>query len=126
MSIKTLFYTIGTVFALSLLLVQTACYKDNRESMYPSTVVCIVDSVTWSKDIKGIVDNSCSMSGCHNNAVAAGGYDLSNHTGVKMMVDNNRFLAVIESGSMPKGAAPLDKCTINKIRSWIAKGALQN
>jgi hypothetical protein len=126
MSMKTLFSTVSTMFVLGLLLVQTACYKDNRESMYPSTLVCNTDSITWSKDIKVVVDNACATSGCHSNAAAAGAYDLSNYTGVKTMVDNNRFLAVIESGSMPKGAAPLDKCTINKIRSWIAQGALQN
>ncbi len=123
---KTLFCAIGTIFVLSLLLVQTACYKDNKESMYPSTVFCDTTNATWGKDIKVIVDNSCATSGCHNNASAAGGYDLSNYTGVKTMVDNNRFLAVIESGSMPKNASKLDNCTINKVRSWIVKGALQN
>lgn len=122
---KTTFLILGSSFLLCLSLMQMGCYKDNKESMYPRTGVCDTSNVTWSKDIKGIVDNSCAISGCHN-AAASGGYNLSNFAGVKMMVDNNRFLAVIESGSMPKNASKLDNCTINKVRSWIAKGALQN
>lgn len=122
---KTTFFTIGTVFVLGLSFVQMGCYKDNKESMFPSTGVCDTANVTWAKDIQGIVTTSCAISGCHN-ATASGGYNLSNFAGVKMMVDNNRFLAVIESGSMPKNASKLDNCAIDKVRSWIAKGALQN
>lgn len=122
---KTTFFTIGTVFVLGLSLVQMGCYKDNKESMFPNTGICDTANVTWTKDVRAIVNTSCAISGCHN-AAASGGYDLSNFAGVKMMVDNNRFLAVIESGSMPKNASKLDDCTINKVRSWIAKGALQN
>lgn len=104
---------------------QMSCYKDNKETMYPSGA-CDTSSITWTNNIKSIVNNSCASSGCHDAATAAGGYALNTYSGVKSMTDNNRFLAVIESGSMPKNAAKLDACTINKVRRWINTGALEN
>jgi hypothetical protein len=122
---KTTFLILGSSFLLGLSLMQMGCYKDNKESMFPTTGICDTTNVTWGKDIQAIVNTSCAISGCHN-AAASGGYNLSNFAGVKMMVDNKRFVAVLELGTMPKGAPPLDTCTINKVRSWIGKGALQN
>ena len=120
-------FNIKRLFLYSLvLLVQVGCYKDNKETMYPTnTTTCDTSNTTWSKDIKPIVDNACATSGCHN-GIASGGYDLSTYAGVKTMVTNNRFLSVIELGTMPKGAPKLDDCSINKVRSWMNKGALQN
>lgn len=122
---KTTFLILGSSFLLGLSLIQMGCYKDNKESMFPTTGICDTTNVSWGKDIQAIVNTSCAISGCHN-AAASGGYNLSNYAGVKTMVDNNRFIAVIESGSMPKNASKLDNCTISKVRSWISKGALQN
>jgi hypothetical protein len=115
---------IPIVAIIGLLALNTGCYKDNKETMYPRSS-CDTTNVTWSKDIRPIINASCAFVGCHN-ADRSGGYNLSNFEGVKAMVDNNRFLAVIESGSMPKNATKLDNCTINKVRSWINKGALEN
>lgn len=109
---------------IGLAVFSAGCYKDNREAMYP-TVGCDTTNVTWNKDIKGIVNNSCAISGCHD-AASSGGYNFLSYAGVKSMVDNNRFIAVLESGSMPKNAPKLDNCTINKVRRWINAGALEN
>ncbi|MCC6185923.1 MAG: hypothetical protein IT256_02090 [Chitinophagaceae bacterium] len=113
------------LFVTIVTAINASCYKDNKESMYPSTGICDTTAVTFGNDIKSIINNSCATSGCHN-ASAAGGYNLTSYAGVKTMVDNNVFLTVIESGSMPKNASKLDDCSINKVRSWISKGALDN
>ena len=119
-------YLTAFVFTLSIgtIVLSAGCYKDNKESMYPS-VGCDTTNITWNKDIKGIVSKSCAISGCHD-VTASGGYNLGAYTGVKNMVDNNRFIAVLEAGSMPKNASKLDNCTINKVRRWINTGALEN
>lgn len=116
-----------SIFTIIMFLatINFGCYKDNKEAMYPSTGSCDTGAVSYAKDISSIIKNSCATSGCHN-ASASGGYNLSSYSGVKTMVDNNLFLAVIESGSMPKNASKLDNCTINKVRSWINNGALEN
>jgi hypothetical protein len=120
---KTIFSIFMVTIVIGLSFFQIGCYKDNKETMYPTS--CDTSNVTWNKDIKPIITNSCSISGCHN-AAAAGGYNLSSYAGVKTMVDNNRFLAVIENGSMPKLSSKLDNCSINLVRIWINKGALEN
>ena len=116
-----------TAFTTSVLLLSTqySCYKDSKEALYPITA-CDTTNITWSKDIKAIVTNSCATGGCHDAASASGGYALNDYNGVKKCVDNTRFLTVIENGSMPKNASKLDDCTINKVRRWINTGALEN
>lgn len=115
---------IGASLVVGTSWTQMGCYKDNIEELYPITS-CDSTNITWNGQIRSIVTTNCATAGCHN-ATAAGGYDLSNYAGVKLMVDNNRFLAVIESGSMPKGAPKLDNCTIAKVRNWISNGAIEN
>lgn len=114
-------FTAGLLF----LSMQYSCYKDNKEALYPSTA-CDTTNITWEKDIKKIVNNSCATSGCHDASSAFGGYALNDYAGVKKCVDNTRFLTVIEQGTMPKNSSKLDDCTINKIRRWINTGALEN
>lgn len=111
-----------SIFAISI---HSSCYKDNKASMYPSTAACDTNTVTWANDIQPLVNNSCATSGCHD-ASGAGGYALNTYAGVKTMVDKQRFIAVMVNGTMPKGGATMDACSINKVRAWINRGALQN
>ncbi len=104
---------------------QASCYKDSKEALYPSNA-CDTTNITWNKDIKTIVSNSCALSGCHDASTASGSYALNTFAGVKQIANNGRFIAVIENGSMPKGSSKLDDCTINKVRRWINTGALEN
>lgn len=105
---------------------QFGCKKNNKETMYPATITCDTSAVTWTKDIQPIVNNSCALSGCHNSQSASGGHVLDSYNGVKEIVNNNLFLAVVESGEMPKDGKKLDDCSISKIRIWISNGALEN
>lgn len=122
---KTLFGLSTITLSLCALSIHSSCYKDNKESMYPSAAICDTTNVTWANNIQPMVNNSCATSGCHD-ASAAGGYALNTYAGVKTMVDNQRFIKVMEDGTMPKGGAAMDACSINKVRAWINRGALQN
>jgi hypothetical protein len=124
-SAKQIFSFILCPAAAVLLLTQAACYKDSKEAMFPTTG-CDTTNITWSKDIQPIVNNACTASGCHDARSQSGGYALNTYAGVKTIVDNTRFLAVIEAGTMPKNSTKLDDCTINKIKRWINTGAAEN
>lgn len=105
---------------------QFGCKKDNKESMYPPKTNCDTAAVTWHEDIQPIINNSCALSGCHNSQSAAGGHKLDSYNDVKESVNSNLFLAVVESGTMPKNANKLDECAIAKIRIWINNGASEH
>jgi hypothetical protein len=126
MTLKKTGTPIGLLAASILALaVHTGCYKDSKEAMYPSTG-CDTTTVTWSSNIQPIINSNCATSGCHDASSSSGGYALNTYSGVKTIANNGRLLAVIESGSMPKGAPKLDNCTINKVRRWINTGAMEN
>jgi hypothetical protein len=114
---------LSTFFASIVIL--SSCYKDNKEDLYNTGTNCDTNIISWNKDIQPIVQNSCALSGCHNTTTPSAGYDFTTFSGVKLMVDNNRFYDVISSGTMPKGASKLDDCSIEKIKIWIRNGALE-
>ena len=91
---KNYWTVLGCFIVIAGTALSTGCYKDSKEAMFPS-VGCDTTNITWTKDIKEIVNNSCALSGCHD-AVGSGGYNLTTYSGVKTMVDSKRFLAVLE------------------------------
>ena len=46
-----------------------ACYYDN-EDLYPNTVECVTDSMSFKNDIFPIINNNCV--GCHNSGALQG------------------------------------------------------
>ncbi|MGC4057612.1 MAG: hypothetical protein QM743_05745 [Chitinophagaceae bacterium] len=115
----------GIAGGFLLLSTQYSCYKDNKETMYPPLGACDTTNTTWSADIQPMVQASCAKSGCHD-ASASAGINLTTYSGAKSIVDDGRFLRVIEDGSMPQGASKWDDCSINKLRRWINNGASNN
>lgn len=108
-----------------LWMMQFSCYKDNKEDMYPN-VNCKTTGISWASDIQPIINRSCATAGCHDASTAASGYDFSTYSGVKVIADNGRLVAVTSSGSMPKGAPKLDKCYLDQIKLWVDDGAAEN
>jgi cytochrome c5 len=102
----------------------TGCYYDNEEYLYG---ICDTANVTFSKDIKPIMDANCIN--CHS----GGAIDLTNYVGVKAKVTDStlyRSISYSYSGSnssknMPT-AGKLDDCSINKVKAWIDEGAINN
>ncbi len=106
----------------------TGCFYDKEGDLYTST--CATTDIRYSNIVQPIVGQSCSVTGCHNSATLAGGYDLSTYAGVKAIADNGQFIGTIIHASgfsaMPQGREQLSDCQISQIRTWIDAGALNN
>jgi len=104
------------------------CYFDKEEKLYTST--CATTDIRYSNIVKPIVDQNCSVSGCHNTTTLAGGYDLTTYSGLKTIADNGQLLGSITHASgfsaMPQGREKLSDCQISQIRTWVDGGALNN
>ena len=106
--------------ALSLLFV-VACQKAST-----TTYDCTGTTMTYTTDIKPIMDANCALSGCHNAASREAGFDLSTYNGVVSASASAAFLGAIEHLSryeaMPRNAAKLDDALIKKIYCWANNG----
>jgi hypothetical protein len=111
------------------LAILSGCYFDKEDQLYPkpATSLCDTTSVKFMADIMPIMMESCATPTCHDNTSQSGGYNLTKYAGVKMSVDDGKLVGCIrqESGydAMPKSAAKMDDCKINKIARWVNLGA---
>lgn len=119
----------GTV--LASLAVQTGCYYDNEEDLYPFKEMCDTTAITLSGVVKPILMGNCYA--CHNAAAAGAagdGVNLEDYGNLKGWADNGKLLCAVEHSSgcfpMPKGGVKLRDCDIQKIAAWISAGALDN
>ncbi len=118
------------LYALSAVLVvvvgATGCYYDNSEDLYPANTggACDTAGVTYTAQLKQVVDNQCATSDCHA-ALLPSGWDLSNYEGLKQCAMSGTLIPSIEHTSnnpMPKDGTKLDACTISKFKAWINAG----
>ncbi len=111
------------------LFVLNACYYDSEEELYPSMGgECDLSNVTYSNTVAVILSDNCYS--CHNSTIAQGSVILDNYNDLKVYVDNGRFWGAInhESGysPMPQNLPKLPQCELDKIRTWIDNGALND
>lgn len=94
----------------------------------PNSGGCDTDNVSYSGFVSPLLQNTCN--GCHSGASPSGGIDLTTHTNVAVYANNGKLYGAIahETGfePMPQGGTQLDDCTIDKVKSWIDAGALDN
>ena len=81
--------------------------------------------ITYNKDVRTIINNSCATSACHDNTAPAAGLQLTNYTLVKNAAQNGNFHVRIDAGTMPP-SAPLSNATKAIINKWRADGYLEN
>ncbi|MGN6569774.1 MAG: hypothetical protein ACTHJ0_17565 [Flavipsychrobacter sp.] len=113
-----------------------SCYNDKADQLYVTPYnggnsgTCDTTNVTYSGTIAPIFSQNCNVSGCHDAATKAGGYDYSNYNGVVASITSNRLLGAINHASgyfpMPQNTAKLSSCDINKITAWVNKGYQNN
>ena len=105
----------------------------NQGCLYdkPQPVTCDSPAVvTYSGYIVPILSANCYR--CHsrtNAPVSGNGIILDDYASLKMQVPQPLQDAVMHTGSvvaMPKDGLILDACLIDKIKKWIAQGALYN
>lgn len=84
--------------------------------------------VSYTKDVKPIVDANCANS-CHSAANHAGGIDLSSYEKVKAISGQANFLGAVRHlagyAPMPKKAPKLSDSTIKVLSCWVSSGAPQ-
>jgi hypothetical protein len=102
----------------------TSCYYDNEEELYPNSA-CQLNEVTYSKDIQPIIKKSCAIPACHVNGGTGNG-NFESYAGLKAKVDNGSIEArVLIQKNMPPDRE-LSRCEIDKLKKWLAAGALNN
>ncbi len=117
--------TVYTLFLLSTTLILTACRKE-KAPFTPVSSDC-PNTISFQTQIKTLMDNNCSTSGCHD-ATGQAGYVLTNHSQVSLHA--NQILKVIrhEAGveNMPQGAPKLADSLIQQFSCWINQGKPNN
>jgi uncharacterized protein YceK len=115
--------------AIVSLAILSGCYFDKEDKLYPkpTTNLCDTTSVKFAADVLPIMMQGCATSACHDATSQSGGYNLTNYAGVKVAVDDGKLVGCMrqESGfdAMPKSAAKMDDCLINKVARWVNLGA---
>lgn len=124
-------YTLGIVLATLALTMIPGCYYDNEEDLYPQDTFCDTVAISYTAFVKPLIDANCYQ--CHSQSAApsfGAGYDLETFNTLLNVVNNGRLLCAIQHGNgcspMPKGAAKLPACSINKVQAWIEAGAPNN
>jgi hypothetical protein len=116
-----LLLTILTLFVLS------GCYYDKEDLLYGGS--CDTTNVAYSTTITSLLNNYGCM-GCHVGSNPSGGINLETYANVKTVVDNGKLYGSITHTTgfkpMPDGAAKMTTCDINKVKTWIDTGTLNN
>jgi hypothetical protein len=104
----------------------TSCYYDNKEELYQNYPQdCITTGLTYSMDIKPIMDRACVD--CHSPGGNASFWPLTTYT--EVLAQESSILDRISRPNGSSGAMPpsgqLEKCEIDRINMWFADGAPQ-
>ena len=112
------------------LLALASCLADKAKlpEPTPGPAVCDTVGLTYTVDIKPILDRSCATPGCHDAASAASPADnpLYDYATARASSLAGRVVCSIERtgncSPMPRRQAPLPACEVAKIRAWVAAG----
>ena len=111
---RILFFLAVISFAFS------GCTKDKGEF----AIKCDPSAdVSYSAEIKPLLDVNCNTSGCHTNGFAAG--DFTSYQGIVSKFDNGSLKKRVEEKTMPP-SFELPDDEIQKIVCWINAGAPNN
>ena len=114
------------IFFIGICTLLQSCYYDNEERLYPQ-LKCDTTNVTYSQTIAPIMNTNCIV--CHNTTSSQGGVIVSTWAGLNTVALNGKLIPAVDHTGpfpMPKIGGILSDCTIDKIRIWVQKGALNN
>ena len=113
------------ILLLSLAAMQSGCYYDVEEELYPDSLSCDLTNVTFSQTVEPLIVAKCQS--CHNSNTMNGNISLVGYQNIQEQAENGNLLGVIrhESGysAMPQGESQLPQCQIESIQKWIDNGA---
>jgi uncharacterized membrane protein len=108
------------IYAFVPVLILVGCETRTYEDI--SAEVVLPQTVTFSKDVKPIVDNNCIM--CHSPGGLSGFYPLTDYTLVKNAIDNMLDRVQRPAGDpqkMPQGGS-LSQANIDLLKKWKTDG----
>ena len=115
-------FCIFLLICLAISLLQSCAYH-NEEALYPDSN-CNLTGVSFSNDIRPLIEVNCAISGCH--VPGTGNISYTTFEGFKTVAENGRLHhMVVETRQMPP-VGSLSECSIDKIEAWINQGALNN
>ena len=121
----------GALLVAMIIMVQSSCYYDKSDQLYPFSTTCDTTTVTYSKVVQPILNTQCYS--CHSTANAPGfaiGIDLEDYNTLKTYASNGKLVCDIEHdggcNAMPLTGSKIDQCYISEITSWVVTGAPNN
>lgn len=119
---------VKTIIVGLLAITLDGCYTDVESVLYPETNCTPGTRSQYTADVIPILNTYCNS--CHSGTFASGGIRLDGYNYVKIYVDNGKLMGSInwEGGfsPMPKDAGKLSLCNIDKIKTWIDAGAIND
>lgn len=117
------------IVIVSAIVTFQACSKDSEDQQQqqpPGT--CNTQDMKYTVNIVPILTANCFE--CHGNGTATSGVNLETYSSVKSLADNGKLVGVVSHAAgfkqMPYNKPKLSDCDINRIKSWVAAGALNN
>ncbi len=110
-----------TLFIFALLC--SNCTSDSTDDL----TIPIPTVITYTQNVKMILDTSCATSGCHNAASNTAGLTLETYAQARNAFENRNALGRMESttASMPP-SGNLPSTSIQIIKNWRDQGYLEN
>jgi hypothetical protein len=120
-------------FAVAVMII--SCSKSNEADVQnpggtpaPGPGSCDTVNMKYTSNVLPIISSKCY--GCHGNGAINGGVELDSYSKLLVQVNNGKLIGVISHApgfkQMPQGGTKLSDCDINKIKSWISRGAQNN
>lgn len=130
----------GLLLFLGLTTILAGCYNDKADKLYvapagtttttTTNTTCDTTAVSYKNTVKPITDQYCAISGCHESATQADGYDFSAYSGLaRAAVNGDLKGSVLHTPgyiAMPANGATLSDCQVNDIVAWANQGAQNN
>jgi len=115
------------IFIISMI-VLAGCYYDKEDLLYPQSNCDTANSTYLTAVQPALQTYGCI--GCHSGSAPSGNILLNTYANVKTYVQNGKLYGSITHSAgyspMPQGGNKMNTCVINKIRTWIDAGALNN
>ena len=112
-----------SVFVLSLIALFISCGDDNNTT--PDECDGVV--ATYNTTVKGILNASCAINGCHASVAPSAGLDLTSYTKAKASSTDPKFICTINHGAgcnpMPQGLPKLSDAFIKILTCWVKNGS---
>lgn len=116
--------TFTCFFICLLTLLLGGCQYHVEEALYPQDPACETSALSYTANIRQLVNTHCAVSGCH--VAGTGRTDLATYAGLKQVADNGLMRQkVLVEKSMPPGGSLTD-CELRQIEAWLNAGAPEN